>query len=189
MSNKRDQIIKTTCQLIELQGYHATGLNQILAESGAPKGSLYYYFPEGKEELVVAAIERTSREIERNMQQMLTAVPDPIAAINQFILGLAEVVEASGFRAGGPITAVAVEAASTSESLRLACRDAYRRWQEVIAARLRAGGSGDERAESLSVLIIAALEGAIILSRSQQDARPLRLVAAEIDSFLRGAGA
>ncbi|MCL4262518.1 MAG: TetR/AcrR family transcriptional regulator [Anaerolineae bacterium] len=185
MSNKRDQIIETTCQLIEIQGYHATGLNQILAESGAPKGSLYYYFPEGKEELAIAAIERTSRGIEGNIQQVMTAVPDPIGAINQFILGLAEVVEASGFRAGGPITAVAVEAASTNERLRLACRDAYRRWQDTFAARLRAGGYSDNRAESLSTLIIAALEGAIILSRSQQDARPLRQVAAEIDALLQ----
>ena len=48
----RDQFIETTCNLLEAQGYHATGLNQIVKESGAPKGSLYYHFPEGKEELV-----------------------------------------------------------------------------------------------------------------------------------------
>jgi TetR/AcrR family transcriptional regulator, lmrAB and yxaGH operons repressor len=51
----RDQIIQTTCTLLESQGYHATGLNQILKESGAPKGSLYYYFPQGKEELAEEA--------------------------------------------------------------------------------------------------------------------------------------
>lgn len=188
MSTKREQIIETTCQLIEMQGYHATGLNQILAQSGAPKGSLYYYFPDGKEELAVAAIERTSRDIERNIQQVMTAVPDPIAAINQFILGLAAAVEASGFRAGGPVTAMALEAASTNERLRLACRDAYRLWQDAFAARLRDGGLGAERAESLSALILASLEGAIILSRSQQDVRPLRQVAAEIDILLRPGG-
>lgn len=51
MNTTRDQIIETTCELLEAYGYHATGLNQILTKSGTPKGSLYYYFPEGKEEL------------------------------------------------------------------------------------------------------------------------------------------
>ncbi len=56
----RDHIIDTTSQLLEQQGYFATGLNQIVQESGAPKGSLYYYFPEGKEELTAEAIERSA---------------------------------------------------------------------------------------------------------------------------------
>ncbi|UUZ80779.1 TetR/AcrR family transcriptional regulator [Paenibacillus sp. P26] len=52
----RERLIQATSNLIELQGYHATGLNQIIKEGGAPKGSLYYYFPNGKEELVAESV-------------------------------------------------------------------------------------------------------------------------------------
>lgn len=107
MKGKRDQIIDTTCQLMEVQGYHATGLNQILAESGAPKGSLYHYFPEGKEELAAEAVARSARVIEERMRTVMAEIDDAATAVITFILRLAEQVEASGYRAGGPITAVA----------------------------------------------------------------------------------
>ena len=101
MSAKRDQIITKTCQLIELQGYHATGLNQILAESGAPKGSLYYYFPEGKDSLVEEAIAHTSTLIAGRLQEGMKAYPNAAAAIPAFLRTLAHHVQASGFQAGG----------------------------------------------------------------------------------------
>lgn len=185
MSTKRDQIIETTCQLMEMQGYHATGLNQILAESGAPKGSLYYYFPKGKEELAVAAVERTSRAIQGNINSVLTAVPEPAAAIKTFLTILAEKVAESGYQAGGPITAIALESASTNETLRETCHDAYQSWQDIFAKKLQTGGYSAAHAARLAALIIASIEGAIILSRSARSTRPLQDVAQEIDFLLR----
>lgn len=183
MTTKRDEIIETACNLLELQGYHATGLNQIVQESGAPKGSLYYYFPEGKEELAAEAIERSGRGIAANIGRALDGDDDPAAAVVGFIRELAGHVAGSGFRQGGPLTAVALEAASTNERLRLACRDAYRSWQALFAARLR-GRYGDERVARLAALIIAAIEGGIILSRGEQSTRPLLAVADEIELLL-----
>jgi TetR/AcrR family transcriptional repressor of lmrAB and yxaGH operons len=184
MVSKRDQIIDTTCRLLELQGYYATGLNQIIQESGAPKGSLYHYFPEGKEALAAEAIARSSAGITANIERTLAAQEDPAAAVVGFIRELAGHVAASGFQQGGPITAVALEAASTSEPLRLACRDAYRAWQGLFAERLRPS-YGAARSERLAALIIAAIEGGIILSRSEQDVRPLLAVADEVEQLLR----
>ena len=56
MSSAREEILQATTALLEKQGSHATGLNEIIRESGAPKGSLYYYFPEGKDQLVSEAV-------------------------------------------------------------------------------------------------------------------------------------
>ncbi len=103
-----------------------------------------------------------------------------------FIRALAGHVAASGYRQGGPITAVALEAASTSERLRLACRDQYRGWQALFAAKLRPG-YGPARAERVAALIIAAIEGGIILARSERSPQPLLDVAEEIEVLL-GAG-
>ena len=184
VTTKRDEIIDTTCRLLELQGYHATGLNQIIRESGAPKGSLYHYFPEGKEALAAEAIEQSGRGIAGNIARSLAAREDPAAAVAGFIRELAGHVAASGFRQGGPITAVALEAASTNEPLRLASRDAYRAWQELFAEKLRPT-YGAERAARLAALIIAAIEGGIILSRSEKDVQPLLAVADEVERLLR----
>ncbi len=185
MASKREQIIETTCQLMETQGYHATGLNQILAESGAPKGSLYYYFPEGKEELGVEAIERSGRLIEMRIRQMMSDIDDPVTAVTGFITALAGQVDASGYMAGGPITAIAVESASTNDRLREACHTAYVSWQEAFAERLVAGGFGEERSRRLAGVIVSALEGGIILSRSQRSPQPILDIAEEVEYLLR----
>ncbi len=187
MTVKRDEVIDTACRLLEVQGYHATGLNQILQESGAPKGSLYYYFPEGKEELAAAAIARSAAGIAANISGALApgedpAADDPAVAVVSFIRTLAGHVSASGFRQGGPITAVALEAASTNERLRLASRDAYRLWAGLIADRLRPAYG--PRADRLATLILAALEGSIILSRTERSEQPLLDVADEVAQLL-----
>jgi TetR/AcrR family transcriptional repressor of lmrAB and yxaGH operons len=184
MTSRREQIIETTCHLIELQGYSATGLNQILAESNAPKGSLYYYFPEGKDELVEAAISHTAQIIAERLRTGLAAHEQPVQAIPAFLRDLAKHVQASGFRAGGPITAVALEAASTNERLNTACRDTYRAWQTVVKEKLLSSGYEQARAQSLAVVTIALIEGAIILSRSERNVAPLLDAAVALERLL-----
>jgi TetR/AcrR family transcriptional repressor of lmrAB and yxaGH operons len=180
MSEKRDQIIYTTCHLLELQGYHATGLNQILAESEAPKGSLYHYFPGGKEELAIEAIAQTAASVEARLRDAMSATDDPAEALRGFILTLAGYVQRSNYESGGPITAVAIEAASTNEPLNAACRDAFTTWESVITDRLLAAGYAQERAMRLAVVAIATIEGATILSRSRRSIAPLEAAAVEL---------
>jgi TetR/AcrR family transcriptional repressor of lmrAB and yxaGH operons len=180
MSTTREQIIETTSQLLEQQGYYATGLNQIVHESGAPKGSLYYYFPEGKEELTAEAIERSARTFTGIIESELTRYEDPAEALYRFMLGMAAQVQASGCRSGAPIAAVALETAGRSERLTAACQDAYGRYQAAFAARFVAGGFSTERAGQLATLIVAAIEGGIILSRTQRSAAPLEQIAIDL---------
>ena len=94
----------------------------------------------------------------------------------------ADDVAAAGVSQGGPITAVALEAASTNGRLRLACRDAYQAWQRPFADKLRPAYGA--RAERLAALIIAAIEGGIVLARSEQSEQPLLDVADEIEQLL-----
>jgi TetR/AcrR family transcriptional regulator, lmrAB and yxaGH operons repressor len=187
MTTKRDEVIDVTCRLFERQGYHATGLNEIIEASGAPKGSLYYYFPAGKEALATAAVARSRAAIAGRIAAVMVEIDDPVDAVVTFIHRLADVVAASGYQGGGPITAVALGAASTSDPLRLACRDAYREWAAVLAAKLRPDW-GEETAEQLALTLIAAIEGGIILARSEHSPRPLLAVAGSIETLLRCAG-
>lgn len=184
MGSKRKDIIEATCELLEKQGYHATGLNQIVAESGAPKGSLYYYFPEGKEELTAEAIERMGRRVAERIRDRLATIDDPAAAIQSFVLDLGEHVEASGFHGGSPITIVALEAPAMSARLNAACRDAYQLWQQVFRDKLTRSGYDADEAGRLATLIVASIEGAIVLSRTSRSVEPLRHTAQEIGARL-----
>ncbi|MDI9639492.1 TetR/AcrR family transcriptional regulator [Geitlerinema splendidum] len=180
----RDQIIETTCALMELQGYHATGLNEIIQRSGSPKGSLYYYFPGGKEALTAEALEHVGRIVLERIRTHLAHDPDPAVTIPAFIRQVARAVEATAYRTGGPITTVALETAATSERLRAVCDQIYTGWQEAVAEALRAGGFDAPRAHRLSVAVIAALEGGIILARTQHSPEPLNLIADEIGRLI-----
>lgn len=184
MSTSREQFIETTCELIEAQGYHGTGLNQIIQESGAPKGSLYYHFPEGKEELAAEAVERTGRVVAERITVNLAAEPDPAAAVRTLVRRIAEGVEASGFRTGGPLMTVAMETATSSERLNLACREAYRRLIDAFEAKLLSSGFSDSRVAELTPFIVSAIEGGILLSRTMHSGDPLRLVAEELGRLL-----
>ncbi|MCU0509263.1 MAG: TetR/AcrR family transcriptional regulator [Anaerolineae bacterium] len=176
----REQIIETTSHLLEQQGYYATGLNQIVQESGAPKGSLYYYFPQGKEELTAEAIDRSAREFTRIIETELARYDDPAETIYQFMQGLAEHAQASDCRGGAPIATVALETAGHSERLTAACQAAYGRYQSAFAARFVASGFSEERAAQLATLIVAAIEGGMILSRTQRSAAPLQTIAGDL---------
>jgi len=184
VTSTRNQIIETTCGLIEAQGYYGTGLNQIIRESGAPRGSLYYYFPEGKEELTAEAIERSGKLVEERIRTSLAEHEDVGEAIRQFVHRIAYHVEASGFRTGGPLMTVAMETATTSERLNLACRDAYRRIQDAFEQKLRTGGYSVEEARRLATFITSAIEGGIILSRTYHSGDPLRTVAVLLGRLL-----
>ena len=89
MSTKRDEIITATCRLLELQGYRATGINEIIRESGAPKGSLYHYFPEGKDELAAEAVAHSAAAIVANIAGVMDEHDDAAVAVTTFIRRLA----------------------------------------------------------------------------------------------------
>lgn len=189
MSAARGQIIEATCELLELQGYHATGLNQIVKESGSPKGSLYHYFPGGKDELTAEALQHVGQIVLRRIHDGLAEYDNAIEAVRRFIVSVAHNVERSGFRAGGPITTVAMETAATNERLRAVCEQIYSGWRDAFAARLMADGYAAPRAARLAAVIIAAIEGGIILCRTGQDTKPLEDVALEVEVLLKAASA
>jgi TetR/AcrR family transcriptional repressor of lmrAB and yxaGH operons len=186
MSNStREQIIEKTCELLELQGYHATGLNQIIRESGSPKGSLYYHFPGGKEELAQEAVEYVGAIVLKRIHDNLALYDEAGQALEVFITHIAYNVEASGFKAGGPITTIAMEASATSDRLRETCQRIYSEWQGAVANKLMADGFAEERAHRIATLVIASIEGGVILCRTERSQMPLKRVAQEIGTLIR----
>src|SRR5215211_2870954 len=180
MSSARNQILQTTCTLLEKQGFHGTGLNEIVKESGAPKGSLYYYFPDGKDQIAAEAVLYSGQLTAERIKASLAESSNASKAVYDFVLKIADNVELSGFAAGSPLTAVAMETATTSERINLACREAYGALQSAFKDKLVESGFTKAKSEELSTFVTASIEGGIILSRTYHTADPLRVVAKQL---------
>ncbi len=183
-ASAREQILQATCTLLENQGYHGTGLSEIVQTSGAPKGSIYYYFPGGKEEIVAEAMRFAGQQMAENIRTHLAEGGEARSALRSFIEQVAYHVEVSGFRAGGPLTIVSSETATTSERINLACREAYVMMQAAFAEKLEAEGRSAADAMRVAGLLLAAMEGAIVLSRTYHTVDPLRQVAAQVSCLM-----
>ena len=182
----RQRILTTTASLLELQGYHGTGLNQIVQESATPRGSLYYYFPEGKDELASEAVALRMEAMAEYTRQSLEQFDDPIEAICALIVEISENMAKPNCNTGAPIAGVALEASTSSERLRKACADGYLRMEEVIAARLASGKFSTEEAAALATTIHASIEGAMIVSRVTRDPEVLVTLAHHTKLLLQG---
>jgi TetR/AcrR family transcriptional regulator, lmrAB and yxaGH operons repressor len=178
MNPAKEQILENSARLFEKQGYHATGLNEIIKESGAPKGSLYYYFPEGKEQIGAETALWSAAQMTERIRLGLSQAENPADAVRLLALGIAVAVEQSGFSAGGPLMMLAAESAVRSEKLNVACREAYRQMQAVFVEKL----FGDVE---LGEFVFATLEGAILLSRVRHSGAPLRNAAEHLHAYVK----
>ncbi|MEU5694912.1 TetR/AcrR family transcriptional regulator [Actinosynnema sp. NPDC020468] len=175
-TDTRDRMLRTAADLFRNQGYHATGLNQVLAEGGAPKGSLYFHFPGGKEQLAVEAVALAGENLRVALQAVLESDPDPVAALDQALELLGANLERTDYRGGCPIATVALDAAAESEPIRAACDAAYSSWQRLIAAHV-----GDD---GTAMVVLAAIEGALLLARTRRDLTPLTDVRNHLGALL-----
>jgi TetR/AcrR family transcriptional repressor of lmrAB and yxaGH operons len=174
-TDTRDRVLRTAATLFHTQGYHATGLNQVLAEGGAPKGSLYFHFPGGKEQLAVESMRLSSDEFCEHLKQA--------GSLDAALDRLAQRLLDTDFRSGCPIATVALDTAADSEPIRQACDTAYTSWERVIADSLAAQGVSDP--EALATTILAAIEGALLLAKTRRDVAPLRQVGAHLKVLIQ----
>ncbi len=176
----REAFIACTGRLLRRQGYAATGLNEIVRRSGAPKGSLYFHFPGGKEELAAAAMEQTGEELRGAIAAVIASRPRASESLGALIDGLGAGLEASGYRDGCPIATVTLEAAATSEVLRAAAERVFAAWLGTLEEGLVAGGLEPARAARRALLVLSAIEGALLLARARRDLAPLEAVRDEL---------
>ncbi|WP_067816870.1 TetR/AcrR family transcriptional regulator [Actinomadura kijaniata] len=176
----RARLLDAARDLIESGGYFNAGLNQVIAASGAPKGSLYFHFPGGKDQLVEESVRRGGREITRLMADL---PGDGTAERLTALLGiLGDRLEASGWRKGCPVATVALEMAAISPELRAACSEVYSGWEDALAGGLAA--DGHPAPAETATAILALVEGALVLARAHQSRTPLDRAAKAVSALL-----
>lgn len=178
-------MIESAALLFSERGVVGTSFADVLAHSGAPRGSLYHHFGGGKRELAEDAIRWAG---EFTIAGAVAAVErsDPVAAVGSFHRHWAKILDASDFAAGCPIATAALEG-SHEPSARDIAGGVFGEWQDVVADALRGRGVAAARARSIATLLLASLEGAIVLCRAQRSLRPLERVSDELELVMASA--
>lgn len=187
MKNKTDskeKILAVAASLFQIKGYNATGLNEILKESGSPKGSLYYYFPNGKEELALEAIRLASKSIQMRIQTTLNQYSNPIEGIQSVIKNMTEDLKRDNKFKDMSISLIALETYLSSESLREACKEAFIDLQNLYSKKLIQSGLSNEIALELGTFIQVMIEGAITVSVTEKNATALLTVNKQVGILL-----
>lgn len=176
----REALLASAVTLFRKQGYAATGLAEILAASGAPKGSLYHYFPGGKAEIGAEAVQLAGSKVAATLRALAAEATGPGDLLARYLALLAGWMRKSGYRDGCPITTTLLETVPEHAAIRAAGTAAFAEWAAIIETSARASGIAPKRAASLARFAIAALEGALVQCRLSGDDTPLKEAAAEL---------
>jgi TetR/AcrR family transcriptional regulator, lmrAB and yxaGH operons repressor len=180
----RGAIINSAVTLFRQRGYSATGLNDIVEASGAPKGSLYYYFPAGKASIAVAAVQEAARRVADTVARLARETSSTGALLKGHARLLAGWMRKSGFRDGCPITTVLLELAPQDRAVAQAGRDAYLARLAILEEKLMADGFPAARAKRLAGLCVSAMQGALIQARVERTGAPIEAAAEELATIL-----
>jgi TetR/AcrR family transcriptional repressor of lmrAB and yxaGH operons len=179
----REQMILAAMSLFQREGYAAASWRRIVQESGAPWGSAHHYFPKGKEQLGLAALEAASQTVAASMARCFPEGGAAADGVRRLFEGGAKVLAKSRFTAGCPICTVALETAPQSRKLTDTCNAAFQLWRQTIADGLVRCGMSATNAAKLAVLVLAAFEGALVQARAAQSQEPLLDCAKMLEQF------
>jgi TetR/AcrR family transcriptional regulator, lmrAB and yxaGH operons repressor len=188
-SDTRDRLVRTTSRLLRKQGYGTTGLNQVMTEAQAPKGSMYFHFPGGKEELAAAAVDYFAERVTRSLVDGLAAASTVGEAVATFFDDYIEHFHHTDFAEGCAVATVALDAAAAHETLATATGRALRGWIDWFAEALEAEGRSPAEAHGLATLIVAAIEGTIVIGKGERSTEPFVAVRAVLRDLLAPANA
>jgi AcrR family transcriptional regulator len=178
-STSRQRMIRSAAVLMRTRGVEATSFSEVLALAKAPRGSIYHHFPHGKAQLIEEATLYAGEFTALGLTAAL-AQDDAVAAVRAFAHGWDQILEESDFAAGCPVVAATLEG-DRSPGAREAAALSFRRWEDLLTEGLERHIPSGERARSLATLVIAALEGAVVLARAERSTAPVERVARELE--------
>ena len=179
-------MIRSAATLYREQGLVGTSFSDVIEHSGAPRGSIYHHFPGGKAQLAEEAVrwagESIGALIDRSAER-----GDPVAMLREFLGIWRAVLDSSGHTAGCPVLVAAVEVSPEIPGLAAVAGEQFARWEASFAGALRQAGVARARAGRLATLVVAGIEGAIVMCRAAGDNAPLDRVGRELERAVRDA--
>lgn len=183
----RDRMIETTAGLLQARGYFGTSLNDILTQSGAPRGSLYFHFPGGKPQIVAEATRASIDAATEALRRTLAEAPTPGQGVRRFIEATAQMMEASDYRFGCPVAPLILDAHGEVAQLARLCRAAFDAWTGLMRDAFVQAGMAPGRAETMALMVEATHEGLFLIARTRRSVAPLMIMAVEFEALIDGA--
>jgi AcrR family transcriptional regulator len=168
----RDRIVRSAAELVRERGVHGVGLRQIVAHAAGPRGSLQRYFPGGKTQLITEALNLAGAELIDDTESGLIEAATLPDAIDALFAPWRQVLIESNFTMGCPVAATVVDA-SGDDQLRQEARALLSQLQALMRDTLVRFGIPRSAADDDASVLLAAMEGALVLSRAQQSAQPI----------------
>ena len=172
-SDSKGKTLAAAAKLFRQQGYHGTALHDILAAGGSPRGSLYFHFPKGKEEIGEAALTLAGEAVRQAIAQAAETSANAEIFLTRVARGMASDLEKSGYKEGCPIATTALETAAQSEVLGAATRNAFQKWELEIKRGLFRFGMSAGDADLTATMVLSQLEGALLLARTYRSLEPI----------------
>ncbi len=169
----RERIVYAGAELFRRQGYAGTGIKHIATHADATLGSVYHFFPGGKDQLADEVLRTGGRFFLALYEAIAAAAPDLPAAVRDFFAGAAETLQTTGYADACPIATVAGDIASTNPLLRETTADVFESWLAALGEDAVEAGISAEQARPLALSLLALLEGAFLLSRSLRSVEPM----------------
>lgn len=182
------QIIDISIPLFQQKGYKGVGVTEIIKACNISKGSFYHHFPNGKEELLITCLESIDETITTHMKDIFKQYPTTQEATLAMIDILISDFDEEGRIVVSTFTSIVSEIGSLSEPVRMACSDLYQKMQKIYCTKLEADGFSKETANSIALMMIASIEGAIMLCLTQQSSDPLKVISRELPKVLNYQG-
>jgi TetR/AcrR family transcriptional regulator, lmrAB and yxaGH operons repressor len=179
----RKKMLVSAAQVMRERGPAGVTIDEVLARSGAPRGSVYYHFPDGRNQILAEAL--------RYSGESITAMIDDAAGwgaralLREFAGYWERLLSEGDFTAGCPVVAAAIGSDDENPKLSAEAGAILGHWCTALTRAFVNDGFADEDAASLAVMSIAAMEGAIVLSRSTQSADPLRQVGDQLEFLIK----
>jgi AcrR family transcriptional regulator len=171
---KTDQrIVRSMAELLRVQGYAATGLQQLARAAGAPTGSIYHHFRGGKREVAAAALRETGAVYIQLLPMLLDRHADLATGIEAAFAAAAEDLANTGWANLCPVGTVAGEIADTEPELRQVAAEVIASWVDAGSRYLARRGLSEADARTAMYALLTALEGGFLLARAQRDVEPL----------------
>jgi AcrR family transcriptional regulator len=186
-SNTRERLVESSAELFRRQGYAGTGIKQILAAANAPFGSLYHFFPGGKEQLGAETIRASGAMYMQLFAVIAAQAPDVLSAVGELFAGAAATLRETDYADACPIATVALEVASTNEPLREATAEVFDSWIVGASEYFVAAGIPRGQARALAFAMLSLLEGAFVFCRALRSTEPLEAAGASAVAAVRAA--